>query len=91
MAKLGVAMIDAMDVSMELKSGGVATSKTQMKGLGDGKMQEETGTWKKDGDVVTVATGKDAKQEMKCNKSGKNLSCTAGDGKSKMTLVFTKA
>jgi hypothetical protein len=92
MAKLGLAMIDAMDVSMELKSGGVATSKSQMKGLGDGKTQEDTGTWKKDGDSVIIATGKDAKGELKCAKNGKSLSCTAGgDTKSKMTLVFTKA
>lgn len=89
-AKMGLAFIDAMDVSMELKSGGVVSSKSTMKGLGDGKEKEEPGTWKKDGDTVTITSGKN-NEEMKCTKSGKSLSCSAGEGDHKMTMVFTKA
>ena len=86
-----LAMFDDMNVTMELKSGGVVSSKTEMKGKPDPKGdKEEPGTWKKDGDTIIVTQGDKAGKEMKCTKSGKSLSCTAGDEKNKMTLVFAK-
>jgi hypothetical protein len=90
-AKFMLAMFDDMNVTMELKSGGVVSSKTEMKGKPDPKGdKEEAGTWKKDGDTIIVTQGDKAGKEMKCTKSGKSLSCVAGDEKNKMTLVFAK-
>jgi hypothetical protein len=93
MAKSMLGMFDDMNVSIELKSGGTYSSKMTMKGLNDGKEKEDTGTWKKDGDTITISTktpgGND--KEIKCTKSGKSLSCTEGSEKNKMTMVFTKA
>lgn len=90
-AKLGLAFVDAMDVSMELKAGGACTMKSTMKGLGDGKEQAEEGTWKKDGDTVSITSAKKPNDVQKCTKSGKSLNCTTGEGDKAVTLVFTKA
>jgi len=84
-AKLGLAMADSMDVSLELKKDGTATMKLSM---GD-KPQEDNGTWKKDGDKVTINDSKG--KATSCEKSGKKLTCTethkSGDT---TTMVFTK-
>ncbi len=88
MSKLGLAMIDSMDATVELKSGGVATMKSTMSLMGAPKTTEETGTWKKEGDDVTfTVNGKDSK----CSKSGKKLTCSDPKGASKMTMVFAKS
>ena len=90
-AKMGLAFIDAMDVSMELKAGGAATMKSTMKGLGDGKEKTDEATWKKDGDTISITDSKKAGDVQKCTKSGKSLSCTTGEGDKAVTFVFTKA
>jgi hypothetical protein len=83
-AKLGIAMMDNMDATLELKSGGAASMKVTM----SGKSQETTGTWKKEGDDVTVtAEGKDTK----CTKSGKKLTCTEKHASGNTTMVFSKS
>jgi hypothetical protein len=86
-AQLGVALIDLMEIKLELKSGGVAeiSSKTPKLEEGQAEMEKDTGTWAKDGDTVTVTTKEDT------------LSCTAGDGKLRCKdkkgkpIVFNKA
>jgi hypothetical protein len=94
-AQLGLAMVDAMDVTMELKSGGAASMKMTMPNLmdskGPAKTDEETGTWKKDGDNVIITDSKD-KKETKCEKSGKKLTChePSAGGKDN-TMVFVKS
>jgi hypothetical protein len=86
--KKGLDMIDAMDVSMEIKAGGDATMSFMMKGIMD-KPKEETAKWKKDGDDVVITDDKN--KETRCSKSGKSLKCTESGGKHKETMVFTKA
>ncbi len=88
MQKMGLAMLDSMDATMELKSGGAASMKMTMTGMTkDPKTNEDTGTWKKEGDDITIsANGKDTK----CSKSGKKLTCSEASGKSKMTMIFAK-
>jgi hypothetical protein len=90
-AKLGMAMVDAMDMSVELQSGGKMTMKSSMPNLMDkdkpAKTDEKAGTWKMDGDsVVLEADGK----PTKCAKSGGKLTC-AGTKEGDPTLVFVKS
>ncbi len=84
-AKLGMAMADKMDATLELKKEGAMSMKFSM----DGKEEKEkTGTWKKDGDdVVLSSDGKD----MKCSKSGKKLTCIDKHASGDTTTVFTKS
>ena len=93
MAKLGTAMLDAMDMTVELKSGGAVSMKTTMPNIMDSKApaktEEETGTWKKDGDTITLTSAKG--KDMKCTKSGSKLSCNEADAKDKMELIFSKS
>jgi hypothetical protein len=85
-AKLGMAMMDSLQASIEIKKDGTTTRKMSM---GTDKADEESGTWKKDGDkIVLTNKGKD----ISCEKSGKKLTCTethkSGDSS---TMVFTKS
>ncbi len=85
-AKLGMAMMDSMDATLELKKDGTTSMKMTM---GTEKSNEEAGTWKKDGDKVVLSNkGKD----ISCDKSGKKLTCVeshkSGDS---TTMVFTKS
>jgi hypothetical protein len=90
MQKMGLGMIDGMDATMELKSGGAASMKMTMTGMmgKDAKPNEETGTWKKEGDDITISSNG---RDTKCSKSGKKLTCTETSGKSKMAMVFAKS
>ena len=82
-AKLGMAMADKVDMSLELKKDNTATMKTTI----DGKDKEESATWKKEGDdVVLTSDGKD----IHCKKDGKKLSCTKKHASGDSTMVFTK-
>ncbi|HLM72330.1 MAG TPA: hypothetical protein VK459_06555 [Polyangiaceae bacterium] len=90
-AKLGMALVDAMDVSVELQSGGKMKMKSTMPNLMDkdkpAKTDEKDGTWKMDGEsVVLEADGK----PMKCAKSGGKLTCS-GQKEGEPTLVFVKS
>jgi len=85
-AKLGMAMMDKMDATLELKKDNSMSMSMSMDGKSDGK--EKTGTWKKEGDdVVLTADGKD----LKCQKSGKKLTCTDKRASGDTTMVFTKS
>jgi hypothetical protein len=90
MAKLGLAMIDAMDMTIELQPGGKLTSKMSMPSFDKGKppkTEEKAGTWKKDGDSLVLDDG-DGKPST-CTVAGNKLSC-AGQKKGDPTLVFIK-
>jgi len=85
-AKLGMAMADKMDMTLELKKDNTASMKMSM----DGKdSKEETGTWKKEGDDVVLTNGND-KKDMHCKKDGKKLTCTEKHNSGDSTVVFTK-
>ncbi len=88
--KLGLAMIDSMEMSVELQSGGKLKTKSSMPNLMDkdkpAKTEEKDGTWKLDGDAVVLET--DGKP-VKCAKSGSKLTCT-GEKKGEPTLIFVK-
>ena len=86
MGKLGLALIDAMEIELTLAADGKAKMKTSMAGLGAlggddkaGKPEEKSGTWKKDGDKVVIdIDGKPSK----CTPTGSALKCDpekAGD------------
>jgi hypothetical protein len=85
-AKAMLGMFDAMDMTLELKSGGAASMKTS---LGAGHDKEETGTWKKDGDAIVVSSGKG--KDIKCQKDGSKLKCNEAGGKDDTQLVFVKS
>jgi len=85
-ARLGMAMADKMDATLELKKDNSMSMSMTMEGKTEGK--EKTGTWKKDGDdVVLTADGKD----LKCSKSGKKLTCVDHKASGDSTMVFTKS
>jgi hypothetical protein len=85
-AKMGMSMADKMDATLELKKDQSMSMSMTMEGKTEGK--EKTGTWKKEGDdVVLTSDGKD----MKCQKSGKKLTCTDHHASGDSTMVFTKS
>lgn len=90
-AKLGMALIDAMDMSVELQSGGKMKMKSTMPNLMDkdkpAKTDEKDGTWKMDGEAVVLDV--DGKP-TKCAKSGGKLTCS-GQKEGEPTLVFVKS
>jgi hypothetical protein len=90
-AKMGLAMVDAMEMSLELQSGGKLKMKSTLPNLMDkdkpAKTEEKDGTWKMDGEsVVLEADGK----PLKCAKSGGKLTC-AGQKEGEPGLVFVKS
>ncbi|MFO0762093.1 MAG: hypothetical protein U0359_36985 [Byssovorax sp.] len=89
-AKLGIALIDAMDMSMELQAGGKLKMKASSPSLDPakaGKTDEKEGTWKLDGNNVTLDSG-DGKP-LTCTRDGNKLNC-AGAKKGDPALVFVK-
>jgi len=91
-AKLGAALIDAMDMSITLEAGGKLKAKSSMPGLDPSKgakTEEKEGTWKLEGDSVTLDTG-DGKP-LKCTKSGNKLNCSgATPKKGEPAMIFVK-
>jgi len=88
-AQLAMAMIDGMEMSMELQPGGKLKTKSTTPGFGKdkpAKTEEKNGTWKAEGDAVTIETeGK----PVKCTKGAGKLTCQ-GDKKGEPALVFVK-
>src|SRR5262245_33940197 len=57
-------MADAMNVTAELKADGTYTTTTKGEAMGQKLDQVESGTWKLDGNKLTITTkGKDGKEE----------------------------
>ena len=88
-AKLAVALIDAMDITVELQAGGKLTMKSTMPSLEKDKpaqTKEEKGTWKQEGDSIILDNG-DGKP-AKCKQSPGKLTCEASKpGEPPMVLV----
>jgi hypothetical protein len=84
MAKKFADMSD-VDIALELKKDGTAS----MKITAMGKTDEESGTWKKEGDNVTLtnAHGK----PMTCTKGGSKLTCTEKHASGDQVTVFVKS
>ena len=90
MAKLGLAMIDAIDMSIDILPGGKLKAKSSMPSFDKAKppkTEEKDGTWKKEGDSLVLDNG-DGKP-MTCAKAGNKLTC-AGSKKGEPALVFVK-
>jgi hypothetical protein len=90
LAKFGLAMLDLMQVDAELKAGGECTLTTSKPSLKEGeaaKKEQETGTWRKDGEVVVISAGG---KGMRCDVAGKTLTCKS-DKVGGPTLVFDKS
>lgn len=89
-AKLAIAMVDSMEVTVELQSGGKLKMTSSMPSFDKAKpakTEEKLGTWKATGDAVELtADGK----PLQCAKSGKKLTCTS-DKKGEPSMVFIKA
>jgi hypothetical protein len=89
-AKLAVALIDQMDMSLELKAGGKLEMKATTPSLEEGKgakTDTKAGEWRKEGDSIVIKA--DA-QEIKCKPEGKKLTCDSGK-KGEPSLVFLKS
>lgn len=89
-AGLATAMIDAMDMSVELQSGGKLEATSTMPSMDKGapaKTDKKTGSWKKDGEkVILTIDGKD----LSCDPDAKSLKC-ASDKPGEPGLVFVKS
>lgn len=85
--EFGKALLDAMDMSIELKSGGKYEMKSSVE-LEKGKKTDETesGDWTKDGDTVTL---KGKKEDLKCKIESGKMSCSGKDDES--AYVFKKS
>ena len=87
--KLGLAMIDAMDMKLELKSGGklemTATTPSFEQGK-QAKTESKTGEWRKDGETVVLKMDK----EISCKAAAKKLTCESGK-KGDPALVFVRS
>ena len=85
--EFGKAILEAMDMTIEIKSGGKfdATSSIEME---KGKKEEKTesGDWTKEGDKLTL---KGAKDPMTCTIEGSKLLCASGEKKG--SFVFKKS
>ncbi len=89
--KLGLALIDAMEMSVELQGGGKLKMKTSMPNIMEkekpAKTEEKDGTWKVEGDsVILEADGK----PLKCTKGSGKLTC-ASEKKGDPSFVFVKS
>jgi hypothetical protein len=90
MAKMGLALIDSMEVTIDLKSGGAAEFKMSVMG----QDKTETGEWKADGKKVTIKSkDKEGKEsEINCEADGGKLTCENPKEKGPMNkMVFNKA
>lgn len=89
-AKLASAMIDAMNMEVELQSGGklqATSTKPSLDKDAPAKTESKTGTWRKDGEkIILTIDGKD----MNCDQKDKSLSCS-GDKPGEPPMVFVKS
>ena len=89
-AKLAIALIDQMDVTLDLKAGGKCEMKSSVPSLEQGKEAKtdtKAGEWRKEGDGVVI---KADDKEIKCKAEGKKLTCDSGK-KGEPSLVFNKS
>jgi hypothetical protein len=89
-AQLAVAMIDQMDMSIELKAGGKLAMNATTPSLEKdkpAKADTKEGEWRKEGDGVVLKVDN---QDLKCKLEGKKLNCSS-DKKGEPALVFIKS
>lgn len=91
-AELAMAMIETMDVTLEIKSGGKFDMKSSMPSLSkDAEKKEETksGDWTVEGDKIKL---KGEKDEVSCKFDSSKIECEAeGEkGKGKPGMTFKK-
>ena len=90
LVRIATAMVDAMEMTMELQAGGKLKVKATMPSLEPGKpgqTQDKEGTWTADGaSIVLTANGK----AIKCSKSWTKLSCESGK-QGDPALIFVKS
>lgn len=75
-AKFGLAMIQAMDISLKLEAGGVVVAETTASFMGKKKQDTDKGTWKQDGNKIMITTTKERKRGDKVVKKVQTLTCT---------------
>jgi hypothetical protein len=90
-AELGMAIIEMMDMTIEIKSDGKYEAKTSMPDLmgkdKDAKKEEtESGDWKVEGDKITLK----GKKDLTCKFDSSKIECE-GDKKGAPSLVFKKS
>lgn len=85
-------MADGMNVSIELKADGTATMSIKTEMMGQKKDDTETGTWKLDGNKLTMTTKeKDGKEETKtADYANGSFTVEHEDGGQKMKMTFKK-
>ncbi len=89
-AELGLAMIEAMDITLEIKSGGKYDMKSSMPSLSkdkDKKEESESGDWTAEGDKIKL---KGAKDEITCKFDSAKIECENEKEKGKPGLTFKK-
>ena len=91
MGKLGLALVDAMDMKLDLKSDGKVEMTSTMPSFTKGdkpKVESKTGEWRKEGDKVVIKADK----EMSCKAADKKLTCEpVGGKKGETALVFVRS
>ncbi len=89
-AKLATAMVDAMDMKLDVQSGGKLEATSTMPSMQPGaqaKTEQKTGSWRKDGEkVILTIDGKD----LSCDQKDKSLSCQP-DKPDDPPMVFVKS
>ena len=89
MAEFGLALIQAMDITLEIKPGGKYEMKSSMPSLGkDDKKEEKTesGDWTAEGDKIKM---KGEKDEITCKFDSAKIECE-GKKKGDPAMVFKK-
>ncbi len=89
MGEFGLALVDMLDVTLEVKDDGKYDMKTSMPSLtkkDEKKEETESGDWSVEGDTITLK----GKEEMKCKVGSGKLECGA-KGKDGPPLIFKKS
>lgn len=89
-AGFALAMIDAMKMDVELKSGGKLHATSTMPAMEKGKpgkTESKDGTWRKDGTKLILTIDGD---DMSCEQKGKALNCK-GSKPNDPPMVFVKS
>ncbi len=87
MAQLGIAFVDLLEMTIELKAGGTSVVETKVPNIETGQSDVETeqGTWTHNDGTVTIVSGGDT---LSCPVADGKLRCKDKKGK---TIVFLKS
>jgi len=87
LAKMMLAMLDAMDMKLTLKSGGELEMEATTPSMGKEKKpktEKKSGKWKADGETITITTDD---KDLKCKLEENKLSCESGDKDPPMVFI----